>query len=450
MGKQGLQIGAATVSESFADGTGTESTNSRAVSAAVLEEAKAKVLASKSHNKSNAAGHAHSEAVNKAMTTEKSEAEAELRPVNSAGSLGSAIDGTLTAKTLQKASTPNGDEARRSGGCCSFIRGRKPPEAFQQTLVLLRHSERLDYVDPMYKKSEEGQKWPHDAPLTQRGLELADEVARELVGTHLEAKFAAIACSPFKRCLQTACAVGKMLRLPLLIDQEIGEVWDKAIPESPCPFRSSEEIMAICEEYDVKVLNPLTDSKEIRIFGKARGGLTWPETLDSAHARFIVRVESYLEQSKLNKHNFIIVTHADALAAALAMFHRGGADVQRMDFCAQVTARRTIPPPSRRNTKPNQEESSVFADKWDVSFIRAGAEIMDDPGSMARYYEMMHLQHCEETQQKVVERRQKKTKTDFMFTDALKGIDLEEEEEERGGDEEGALEKSPPSKKVLS
>lgn len=151
----------------------------------------------------------------------------------------------------------------------------------------------------------------------------------------------------------------------------------------------------------------------------------WPESLEEAKHRFIVRIEHYIEQSADTRSNYIIVTHADAVAAALAMFERGNADVQSMDFCAQVTATRTI-----KDVKKEKEMESVFKDRWKVEFVRTGAQIMDDPGAMAKYYEKMHIDQCTETEQKATARRDRRTKTDHMFMDALKKAAAEEDEDE--------------------
>merc|ERR1712066_215237 len=95
----------------------------------------------------------------------------------------------------------------------------------------------------------------------------------------------------------------------------------------------------MAQDLQVKTLNPILEDGSIKIFGKPP---QWPESLEDAKNRYIVRIETYIRQSMETKQNMIIVTHADAVAAALVIFERGGADVQNMGFCARIIAKRTI------------------------------------------------------------------------------------------------------------
>jgi len=290
-----------------------------------------------------------------------------------------------------------------SGVCGCLFKKRIPP--FQQTLVLLRHSERQDYVDPTYKESPEGIAWPNDAPLTKAGFKLAAKVSKELLALHLEVNFAAVIVSPFRRCLETAAEVSRRLKIPTMIDQEIGEVWDPKMPKIPHPCRKGLELKELAARCKLQPVNPFLDDGGIKCYGKEPN---YPETLEDARRRFTIRTETYIQRSAETKQNFILCTHADCVAAVLAMFERGNADIKEMDFCARIIARRTV------EASKKASEASEYAKEWTVTHTALKAEIMDAQG-MEKYYEKMHLSTCEEHNKSAVVRRNNRTKTDNMF-----------------------------------
>jgi len=67
----------------------------------------------------------------------------------------------------------------------------------QPKLILTRHGERLDLVDPQWKLTAAN---PHNPPLSRRGEEQAHRTGVLLK----DAGITRIFCSPFYRCLQTA------------------------------------------------------------------------------------------------------------------------------------------------------------------------------------------------------------------------------------------------------
>merc|ERR1712151_1431676 len=79
------------------------------------------------------------------------------------------------------------------------------------------------------------------------------------------------------------------------------------------------------------------------------------------------------------------------------------------------------------------EDHGVFAATWKLEFKDLGAELLHD-AAMAKYYEKQHLEQCDETQQMVAKRKDKRTKTDMMFDNTMKDLlakqKQEEEEEE--------------------
>lgn len=291
--------------------------------------------------------------------------------------------------------------------------GGKNPGLFRPALLLIRHSERQDYVDKAYKTSEEGKLWPHDCPLTEAGWNLAHSEAEELAVLHKELKFAVVATSPYRRCLETASVFAKKLGLPMVLDQEVGEVWEKKMGNDPLPWRQPTQLQAMVKELKVEnVLNPVLEDGGIKLFGKPP---KFPESLSSARNRMVVRFETYIRQSEELKQNFIICTHADGIAAALSMFERGIPDINQLDFCCRVVARQKA-----KLDKGKDGEENVFARRWDVDTKGINATKAEMNEGAKKYWEKSHLENCEEVQEMVAKRKSVRTVTDKSFDDAFR------------------------------
>lgn len=329
-------------------------------------------------------------------------------------------------------------KASTKTGCCWFWAGKKKSvPSFNQTLVVLRHSERRDYVDgPSWLETEEGKAWPHDTPLTERGHELAAEVAKELEALHAQANFVALATSPYRRCIETAAAVAKLLKLPVIVDQELGEVWGREMPKEPNPFRLGNDLRKMVNGLGIKDSNPTVDGG-LKLFGKPG---KWPETLDDAKTRYLVRIETYVEESVKSEKNYILVTHADAVAAALQMFGHGNVDVQGLDFCARLIGQRTVPLDNK------EVDSQIYAQDWKITTKAVSLETMQVEKNMEKYYEKQHMENVEEKAEAAKKRKANRTKTDAVFANSLKSFaaGLPDEDEEDEDDEDEA----PPQEKV--
>jgi len=240
-------------------------------------------------------------------------------------------------------------------------------KSFCQSMVILRHSERADQVDPAYLETAEHKARPFDSPLTENGIKLAQDVALELLEKQPKAKFSMIVSSPYRRCMQTAAEVAKVLKLPVLLDQEIGEVWDKTMPSDGPPHRSPLELVALAKELGIEVKNPLLEDGGFKLFGKRP--VKYPEELKDGHLRLLVRIEHYILESQLNEANFIIVSHAPAVAAMMNIFERGMCDLEKLEYCAMVSATRG-PICNSQAASEKEREESVFAQQWTVETKR--------------------------------------------------------------------------------
>jgi len=300
----------------------------------------------------------------------------------------------------------------RSVSCCGLLKPK--PKPFEQTIVIVRHSERVDFKDPAaYKASAEGQAWPFDTSITERGVGLAQEVAREMLEVHKKANFSVVCTSPYRRCMQTATEVAKLLKLPVLIDQEVGEVWEAAMPKERPPHRSPKELQEMAKELGIEVINPLLPEGGFKLFGKPP--LTHPETVEMGHKRCIVRMETYIEQSAMTRQNFIIVSHAPAVAALMEMFERGQVDVEKLDYCARVIANRKLV------ERGSGKGSSAFKAQWSVECKGINITLNLDAD------EDGHVKTCQETEQMVIARKEKRTQTDMTFAKNLRNLHKEPE-----------------------
>lgn len=325
------------------------------------------------------------------------------------------------------------DKAASSGACCGLLRRRSKP--FSQAIVVLRHSERLDHMDKTYIETEEGKLWPFDSPITEKGFELARGVAAELADLKKDDKdvtFAAVVSSPYRRCMETASEVAKKLAIPIIVDQEIGEVWDKSMPKEPLPFRNPVELRKMAQSLNVQVKNPITNDGGIKVFGKLPEN--WPENMQAAHKRYLVRIEEYIRQSAAIRQNFIIVSHAPSIVAALDILERGNADIEGVNYCAFVVATRKV-----TQAQIDEEKNSshgVFADRWNVHWKNLTAEVMKPEANVEKLYEQQHLEQCGEEQQAMANRNKRRTKTDNMLENTLQNLqilkDIPEEEDDDG------------------
>lgn len=224
----------------------------------------------------------------------------------------------------------------------------EPP--FKCAVAVVRHGERQDQIDPRaWFKSELGQAYPFDCPLTEKGRESARSVANVLRKSGQ--KFALVVSSPYVRCVQTAGEICEELGLQLAIDSELGEIYGPRTYgqwKNPPPRRDLSQISSLTKLCGV----PLQDSKllvcneDCDFFGSHS---SWPETLEDARLRLVSRVEQYLARSIQLRRNFILVTHGDCVAAALGLLlsSQPGEDrqvVTKIDYCAYAVAERMVDP----------------------------------------------------------------------------------------------------------
>jgi broad specificity phosphatase PhoE len=80
-----------------------------------------------------------------------------------------------------------------------------------QTIWLMRHADRLDFIQPEWFDTA---LYPYDPPLAPSGLSLAISLAQDLSLSPIEQIFT----SPFLRTIQTAAPLARMLQLPIQLE----------------------------------------------------------------------------------------------------------------------------------------------------------------------------------------------------------------------------------------
>ncbi len=98
-----------------------------------------------------------------------------------------------------------------------------------QTIWLVRHAHRLDFIQPEWFETA---LHPYDPPLSPEGVERSIALARELSRAPIESIFS----SPFLRTIQTADPLARILELPIRLEWGLCEWlcpdWTTALPET--------------------------------------------------------------------------------------------------------------------------------------------------------------------------------------------------------------------------
>lgn len=98
-----------------------------------------------------------------------------------------------------------------------------------QTLWLVRHAQRLDFVCPEWFETAS---YPYDPPLSAQGADYSQTLANKLSQKQIELIFT----SPFLRTIQTAAPLARLLQLPIRLEWGLCEwlcrEWTSALPET--------------------------------------------------------------------------------------------------------------------------------------------------------------------------------------------------------------------------
>eukprot|EP00439_Symbiodinium_sp_Y106_P070018 s3852_g12.t1 len=260
-------------------------------------------------------------------------------------------------------------------------------KTWQQLLVVMRHSERLDFADEdAWFQHPDSRSFPMDPPITTRGKSLAKFQGQTLtelcnkLGTPIDV----VITSPFHRCVQTAAAIIEVLplrngkKVPILIDCEIAEVGLYKKPpgiSDPGLIKAHQEFCSRRRTFDeVAGLPDLQGLEKLNANSFVGIAPPFPEQRRSAHIRGLYRFAEWLERGRYARLNFLIVTHQDLVHTFCSMIKPevciewvkycgwGAAFVKRKDFgnlsADAIQKRSTKPPPPLHSLQITSELGS--------------------------------------------------------------------------------------------
>lgn len=194
-----------------------------------------------------------------------------------------------------------------------------PDHSPSRFFAVARHAERADDMGTLvsgepWALTPESWRWPLDPPLCDVGIAHAQRMGHSFANASIAqgSSVHVVISSPYLRCIQTAAEICKQLspKCKLLIDSSLGEVFGPTIMgdiEPSCTVRPLEETLLGIKERGIQV-----------VFKPVGKPPQWPETLRQARERFALRFIQYVYRSKALRRNFIIVSHADCVGAALS------------------------------------------------------------------------------------------------------------------------------------
>mmetsp|Transcript_75503 Transcript_75503/g.221389 ORF Transcript_75503/g.221389 Transcript_75503/m.221389 type:complete len:391 (-) Transcript_75503:126-1298(-) len=197
---------------------------------------------------------------------------------------------------------------------------------------VIRHTERADAPFATvgglrWTQTEDYTRWPLDPPLSDEGLATAQQLAYDMSDYYQErcSRLDVVVTSPYLRCIQTAVAVCDKLgpNVRLVIDNSLGEIYGPSVMGAAEP---------VCATRPLQLLRP--HLRQRTSLSKVVGEWpVWPEDSRAAHQRFAGRFLWYLRWACKARRNFLLVTHADSVGAALRVIpSHAGQMVERIDY----------------------------------------------------------------------------------------------------------------------
>jgi len=271
----------------------------------------------------------------------------------SVGGAGSSSSSSGRTSTLNRFS-------RRSNRTL-IARWQKRQQAVQLFSVC-RHAERADGIyafigGQRWSSTEDFRQWPLDPPLSDAGLEAAQEMGQSLEQSAREqdSVMHVVISSPYYRCIQTAVLICRSLGpgVRLLVDRSLGEVYGPSVMgsvEPAQPVRGLDQTLAFCKLMGVTC--------QSRVIGSWP---TWPEQLRDARRRYALRFLSYLQRSVTTRRNFVLVAHADCVGAVLSTIpSQMNKVVEKVEYGGMFIAKRSRPETKKSKGSSSGSFSSVL------------------------------------------------------------------------------------------
>ncbi|CAH9097164.1 unnamed protein product [Cuscuta europaea] len=226
-------------------------------------------------------------------------------------------------------------------------------EQFYQYIIVMRHGDRLDNVDPLWVTKAER---PWDPPLHKDGKARAFAVGSRLrqdLGPPIHRVFV----SPFLRCLQTASEVIRALSITSGSSTDPNGVSSDAVAADHSEIKASVE-MGLCEmlntqairanvapkdgdfkfnisECEAQLPSGTIDQNAKNIYKKLPD---WEEPVAAARVRYMEVAKALAD--KYLSENLLLVTHGEGVGSVYAAVT--GATVYEVDYCGFTILRRRI------------------------------------------------------------------------------------------------------------
>jgi len=307
------------------------------------------------------------------------------------------------------------DASPRRHGQCAASDGPEtwPPVARPQFgVAVVRHAERADEAwDSRWLHTEESKRHPFDPPITAKGCQQAEQVARVLYGA---GGFHRVVSSPYLRCVQTALVIAERLDLPVELDHELGEIYGPTIfGQEPAsrPWRSHEELK--------RALGDLLGAGHpslARICPDSLAGRMpqWPEAPCEARRRCASSFQRYVQQARETEWGCVLVSHTYMVQASLSAFPPTSAwTLASIGYCATLMCHFRSPatedagaepdPAAAAAAVPQQECGEEASPDFDVvNFRTLHVKVADQAGSPRRLVAKARLDQgsrraCEES-----------------------------------------------------
>ncbi|CAI8612419.1 unnamed protein product [Vicia faba] len=222
-----------------------------------------------------------------------------------------------------------------------------------QNVIIMRHGERLDNIDPLWATTASR---PWDPPLAQAGRIRTFQLSQGIQQS-LKYPIHRFFVSPFLRCVQTAVELAGSLSV---IDDGIETLMSKSYLDDNSKVKVSIEY-GLCEvinnvairpnvapkdgniSFDISELEALlpagtVDKKVERVYNELP---RWGESFIEARARYQQTIKELAD--KYPTQNLLFLTHGEALQTALSSTRKDVADAKaKLQYCAYVELRRPI------------------------------------------------------------------------------------------------------------
>ncbi|CAJ1423522.1 unnamed protein product [Effrenium voratum] len=202
-----------------------------------------------------------------------------------------------------------------------------------QCFGVVRHCSRADSMGSTWHgepwvQSKDFEEHPLDPPLSDAGVQEAKDTA-ERIASFVESKggeIQVVVCSPYLRCIETASAICRRLRRArLMVDLGLGEVYGPDVFGERPERVTRSDLRKHLEQLEVPLVTVGTWP-------------SWPESLSAARRRFAERLLVYLGRGAKARRNFLMVSHADCVAACLALMPQNGRVVESVNYGATMLA----------------------------------------------------------------------------------------------------------------